>query len=385
MIIFSIETSCDETATAIVEDGTREICSVVASSKEFHEKTGGIVPEIAARKQVESITPVIAQCFEKFKEYKKYHDIKNCYDDIDAVAVTVGPGLIGSLIVGVESAKALSIFLNKPLIPVNHLIGHIYANYIEEPGYEKNDIIFPAIALLVSGGHTDVILMKEHGVMDYIGGTLDDAAGESYDKVARLLGISQYLGGASLSAKARECKLNTVKGKLPRPMLDQNNYDFSFSGLKSATKRLIEEKKNPIESIAREFEDAVVEVLVKKTIRAVKEFNAKSVLLGGGVSANLFLRESIKKECENIGVSCHIPSLRLCTDNAVYIASAAYFMYANEQYTRKRSERSEREGSYIASAAYFMYANNYYNLEKLGKNKYASIQPNPSLGIMDRV
>ena len=354
MIIFSIETSCDETAAAIVENGTREICSVVASSKEFHEKTGGVVPEIAARKQVESITPVIAQCFEKFREYKKYHDIKNCYDDIDAVAVTVGPGLIGSLIVGVEAAKTLSLFLNKPLHPVNHLIGHLYANYIEEPGDEKHEILFPAIALLVSGGHTDIVLMKDYGVLEYVGGTLDDAAGESYDKVARLLGISQYLGGAALSAKAQECRLNTVKGKLPRPMMDQDNYDFSFSGLKSATRRLIEEQKNPIEAVAREFEDAVVEVLVKKTIKATKEFNAKSVLLGGGVSANSFLRDSIKKECENIGVSCHIPPLRLCTDNAVYIASAAYFLYIN----------------------------GYYNTEK---SHLDVIQPNPSLGIMDRV
>lgn len=354
MIIFSIETSCDETAAAIVEDGVKEICSVVASSKEFHEKTGGIVPEIAARKQVEAIVPVIHQCFEKYRDYKKYSSVENCYEDIDAVAVTVGPGLIGSLIVGVEAAKSLSLFLNKPLLPVNHLVGHIYANYIEGSLQNSEEINFPALSLLVSGGHTDIVLMKGHGDIEYVGGTLDDAAGESYDKVARLLGLSKYLGGAVLSNTAKECKLNTVKGKLPRPMLDQDNYDFSFSGLKTATKRLIEEENNPVEAVAREFEDAVVEVLVKKTIRAAKEFKAKSVLLGGGVSANSFLRVTIKNECEKINVNCHIPPLRLCTDNAVYIASAAYFMYIHGYYDS-------------------------------GQKSFKDIQPNPSLGIMDRV
>jgi N6-L-threonylcarbamoyladenine synthase len=353
VIIFAIETSCDETAAAIVKDGVSEICSVVASSKEFHEKTGGIVPEIAARKQVEAMVPVISQCFEKYREYKKYSSIENCYGDIDAVAVTVGPGLIGSLIVGIEAAKSLALFLNKPLLPVNHLVGHIYANFIEDPSQDYKDIHFPALSLLVSGGHTDIVLIKDHGDFEYIGGTLDDAAGESYDKVARLLGLSKYLGGVVLSNKAKECKLNTVKGRLPRPMIDQGNYDFSFSGLKTATKKLIEEENNPVEAVAREFEDAVVEVLVKKTMRATKQFNAMSVLLGGGVSANSHLRESIKKECEKSNVTCHMPSLRLCTDNAVYIASAAYFMYINGYYSTTEAA-------------------------------YKNIQPNPSLGIMDK-
>ena len=352
MIIFGIETSCDETAASIVEDGVREICSVVASSKEFHEKTGGIVPEIAARKQVEAIVPVIAQCFEKFKDIKKYENIEDCYKDIDAIAVTTGPGLIGSLIVGVEAAKALALFLNRPIIPVNHLVGHIYGNFLDAENLDNKKIEFPAVVLLVSGGHTDLVLMKGHGDFEFIGGTLDDAVGEAFDKVARLLGLSKYLGGAVLSKKAQECNVNTIKGKLPRPMLDQDNFDFSFSGLKTATKRLVEKENYPVEVVAREFENAVVEVLVKKTMKAVRKYDVKSVLLGGGVSANTPLRETIKKECEKIEVDCFVPPLRLCTDNAITIASAAYFMYASEQ-------------------------EKYENLDLKG------IQPDPSLGIMD--
>jgi len=352
VIIFGIETSCDETAASIVEDGVKEICSVVSSSKEFHEKTGGIVPEIAARKQVEAITPVIAECFEKYKEINKYPDIESCYKDIDAVAVTVGPGLLGSLIVGVEAAKSLALFLDKPLIQVNHLIGHLYGNFLEEEG-KKKSILFPAVALLVSGGHTDLVLMKDHSDFEYIGGTLDDAVGEAYDKVARLLGLSQYLGGALLSKKAQECKVNTIKGKLPRPMIDQNNFDFSFSGLKTATRRLVETEKLPVEVIAREFEDAVVEVLVTKTIKAVKKFNVKTLLMGGGVSANQHLRNTLESECKKINVSFYAPPHRLCSDNAVYIASAAYFMYGNDQ-------------------------------EELDLDiDFSDIQPDPSLGIMD--
>jgi N6-L-threonylcarbamoyladenine synthase len=321
VIIFGIETSCDETAAAVVEDGVKEICSVVASSKEFHEKTGGIVPEIAARKQVEAMTPVIAECFEKYKEVKGLKTLEECYKSIDTVAVTVGPGLIGSLIVGIEAAKALSLFLNKPLIPVNHLVGHIYGNFVDN----SQEVLFPALVLLVSGGHTDLVLMKNHGDFEYLGGTLDDAAGEAYDKVARLLGLPKYLGGALLSKKASECKENTIKGMLPRPMLNQDNFDFSFAGLKTASRKLIELNEYSDDLIAKEFEEAAVEVLVKKTIKAAKKFNVKTIMLGGGVSANSYLREEIKKEADKIGVITQIPPFRLCTDNAVYIASTTYF------------------------------------------------------------
>lgn len=342
MTILGIETSCDETAAAVVKDGTKEICSVVASSKEFHEKTGGIVPEVAARKQVEAITPVIYQCFEKFKEAEGLSSLKECYELIDAVAVTIGPGLVGSLIVGIEAAKALSLALGKPLIPVNHLVGHIYANFI------NNDKIieFPSIALLVSGGHTDLVLIKGNGDFEYLGGTLDDAAGEAFDKVARLLGLSKYLGGVLLSKKAEECKENSLEGKLPRPMIDQNNFDFSFSGLKTAAKRLIEENKYPTEVVAREFENAAVDVLVKKTIKAAKKYNVKNIMFGGGVSANRLLRKRITEEAAKIGLVTHIPPINLCTDNAVYIAGAAFF--------------NNKQG------------------------KYEDLDANPSLGIMDK-
>ena len=370
MLIFGIETSCDETAAAIVEDGVNEICSVVSSSKEFHEKTGGIVPEVAARKQVESIVPVISECFEKYKEIKEYKSVELCYSDIDAVAVTIGPGLLGSLIVGVEAAKSLALFLNKPLIPVNHLIGHLYGNYLAEEGVEKN-ITFPAVALLVSGGHTDLILIKNHGEFEYIGGTFDDAVGVAYDKVARLLGLSQYLGGALLSKKAQECKVNTIKGKLPRPMIDQDNFDFSFSGLKTAARRLVENEKISTEVIAREFEDAVVDVLNRKTIKAVKKYSVKSLLMGGGVSANLHLRETLERECKKINVKFYAPPLRLCSDNAVYIASAAYFMYTNEKYKNKRSDQNDLN-----------FKNSVGGKDNLN-NYFTDIQPDPSLGIMD--
>jgi N6-L-threonylcarbamoyladenine synthase len=328
VIILGIETSCDETAAAVVRDGVGEICSVVASSKEFHEKTGGVVPEIAARKQVEAITPVISECFKKFKESRGITSVDKCYKLVDAVAVTVGPGLVGSLIVGIEAAKSLSLALGKPLIPVNHLVGHIYANFINN----DKPIDFPAIALLVSGGHTDLVLMKGHGDLEYLGGTLDDAAGEAFDKVARLLGLSKYLGGVLLSKKAEECKENILQGALPRPMMDQNNFDFSFSGLKTSTRRLIEENKYPIETIAREFENAAVDVLVNKTIKASKKYNVKNILLGGGVSANRLLRERIEVASEKIGVVTHIPPISLCTDNAVYIAGAAFFNNKHGRY-----------------------------------------------------
>jgi N6-L-threonylcarbamoyladenine synthase len=312
MTIFAIESSCDETAAAVVQDGIKELCSVVASSKEFHEKTGGIVPEVAARKQVEAITPVIDETLKKYS------------GDIDALAVTVGPGLLGSLVVGVEAAKALSVAWNKHLIPVNHLVGHIYANFVDNP----NQIEFPAVVLLVSGGHTDLVLMKGHGNFDYLGGTLDDAVGEAFDKTARLLGLAKYLGGVALSQKAAECRVNTIKGKLPRSMLTEDNFDFSFSGLKTAVKRLVENDKSiPVEVVAREFEDAAIEVLVKKTIKAAAKYHVKTILLGGGVSANTELRASLKAASDNLGISLHVPPIRLCTDNAVYIASAAYFNY----------------------------------------------------------
>lgn len=316
MKILALESSCDETACAIVEDGTREIASTVASSAGLHQKTGGVVPEVAARKQVESIVPVVEEC------------LKNASlgpGSLDALAVTVGPGLIGSLLVGVEAAKALSLVWNKPLVPVNHLIGHIYGNFVENKDLSK--INFPAVVLVVSGGHTDLVLMKGHGDLNYLGGTLDDAAGEAFDKSARLLGLSAYLGGPELSAEAAKCKDNVLEKQLPRPMLDKDNYDFSFSGLKTAVKRLVEKNDLPREVIALEFEKAVVEVLVAKTVKAAIEYDVGVILLGGGVAANKRLRSELKKEAAKHNIKVFIPPMKYCGDSAVYIASAAYFNY----------------------------------------------------------
>lgn len=313
MKILGIETSCDETAASVVENGTDELAFVIASSKEFHEKTGGVVPEIAARKQVDFMLPVLEQVFSKVSK-----------EEIDAVAVTQGPGLIGSLVVGIEAAKALAFVLNKPLVPINHLVAHFYANFIN---YSPEEIKFPALVLVVSGGHTDLVFMRGHGDLEYLGGTLDDAAGEAFDKTARILGVADYLGGPVLSKKASECRENSIAGVLPRPMLDKDNYDFSFSGLKTAVKRFWENNDYPVEVVACEFETAVIDVLVEKTIKAAKEFNAESILLGGGVSANTQLRSRMFLQAKNIGTPLFLPEIRLCGDNASTVASAAFFTF----------------------------------------------------------
>ncbi len=336
MLILGIETSCDETAAAIVEGseaGVKVISSSLATSRELHEKTGGIVPEVAARKQVESIVPVVEDVLKQ---------AGLTLNDIDKLAVTIGPGLIGSLVVGVAAAKSLALATEKPLIPVNHLVGHIYANWVGD-----NKPEFPAVALVVSGGHTDLVLMKGHGALVYLGGTLDDAAGEAFDKVARLLGIKKYLGGAELSKVAQSCIENKMVGVLPRPKITDSDYGFSFSGLKTAVKRVVDAGDFELESLAKEFETAVVDVLVAKTIRAAKEHKVKTILLGGGVAANFQLRERMKKEAESLGIKIFIPPADLCTDNAIYIATAAYFN----------------------------------QIEK----DLSDINPNPSLGIMDLV
>lgn len=336
MKILAIESSCDETACAVVEDGTKELVSVVASSKDFHEKTGGVVPEVASRKQLEFIFPVLERTIEDYCEKIGYSGKEEAVASIDALAVTIGPGLIGSLVVGVTAAKTLSIAWKKPLIPVNHLVGHIYANFLGDP----SEITFPAVCLLVSGGHTDLVLMKGHGDLVYLGGTVDDAAGECFDKVARMMGISKYLGGAVLSKKALECRDTGVAKLFPRPMLDQDNYDFSFSGLKTAVKRYLDGGERDIPCTARQFEEAVVDVLTVKTMKAVENFGVKSLLVGGGVSANTRLRESLKSATEGAGVKLSIPEPRLCTDNAVYIASAAYFNNAIKGLSEIRAEPS---------------------------------------------
>ncbi len=319
MIILGIETSCDETAAAVVENGTKVFSTVVASSQELHAKTGGIIPEQAARKQIESILPVIEEALKKSNFTEK---------DIYAIAVTYGPGLIGSLLVGVETAKTLSAMWPKPIIPVNHLVAHLYANWISHTSASSHiSPTFPAVGLVVSGGHSDLVLMKEHGDIELLGATRDDAAGEAFDKTARLLGLG-YPGGPAIS-KAAEQHLDNQLKLFPRPIIGENSYDFSFSGLKTSVNNYVH--KNPDSSrslLAAEVQEAIVDVLVAKTIKAVSQVKPKSFLLAGGVSANTRLRDKLKEAFEKIEYSptLYMPDLIYTTDNAAMIASAAYFI-----------------------------------------------------------
>ena len=331
MKILGIETSCDETAAAVVEDGTNIISNVVATSSEMHAKTGGIIPEQAARQQIKTIIPVIEQSLsEAFNITSPTTNYQLLTTEVDAIAVTVGPGLIGSLLVGVETAKTLAYQWNRPIIPVNHLSAHIYANWLTAEGTPR----FPALALVVSGGHTDLVLMHGHGKLEWIGGTRDDAAGEAFDKTARLLGLG-YPGGPAISAEAEKYLKKSPDAKLdlfPRPMIDEDNYDWSFSGLKTSVLRTVQRTKNVqqrIPEISAEIQEAIVDVLVKKTLIVVKKYKPKSLLLAGGVAANNRLREKITEEITNkkIKIDLLAPPPNLCTDNAAYIASCAFFNY----------------------------------------------------------
>ncbi len=319
MKILGIESSCDETAAAIVEDGKTLLSNIVATSADIHAKTGGVIPEMAARKQIEYIIPVIVRALKNAKLTKK---------DIDKIAVTVGPGLIGSLLIGIETAKTLSLVWKKPIIPVNHLIGHIYANWLNKSSEPK----FPALALVVSGGHTDLIIMKNHKDIEWLGGTRDDAAGEAFDKTARLLGLA-YPGGPNLAKQADIYLTNLQNSRMslfPRPIVSEKNFDWSFSGLKTAVLRKTQQKqlqKEEIPWIAAEVQEAIVDSLVIKSLRAIEKYRIKSFLLAGGVAANIRLREKFVNEIMTKGtkIDFHVPEAKYCTDNAAYIASAAYF------------------------------------------------------------
>ncbi len=343
MTVLGIETSCDETAAAIVvrDDTTKQLnllSNIVASSLSLHAKTGGIIPEIAAREQVKYIIPVINEALERGINYNIYSAEKNSVPPLDAIAVTFGPGLIGSLLVGVETAKTLALIWNKPIIPVNHLYGHIYANLLSTTAENKSKKInFPAIALVVSGGHTDLVLMESYQTKKVIGGTRDDAAGEAFDKIGRLLNLP-YPAGAMISQLATLG--NPQAFNFPRPMINSSDFDFSFSGLKTAVLNLIkkenfnfqdekfaQENKQLLYDICASAEEAIIEVLVKKTVRAIDHYNAKSLLVGGGVAANeklkLKLQTILKNRKKTITLS--IPPKSLCTDNAAMIAAASYF------------------------------------------------------------
>ena len=312
MYILGIESSCDETSCSIVKNGSEEIATVVSSQIDIHKNYGGVVPEIASRNQVTNITFVLEECLEK---------AKMTFDEIDAIAITYGPGLIGSLLVGVEAAKTLSFIYDKPLIPVHHIAGHIYANSLVK------ELKFPLLALVVSGGHTELIKMSDHYHFEKLGGTLDDAIGECYDKAARVIGL-EYPGGPKLDALAHKGKATY---KLPVPLND-NSYNFSFSGLKSAVINLVhnEQQRGMIirkDDLAASFQKVAVEEIVNKTKKAIENENIHRLIVAGGVAANKGLRENLTKMCEDLQVDLSFPPMQYCTDNAAMIAAAGYFAY----------------------------------------------------------
>ena len=315
IIILAIESSCDETSIAIVKNGREVLSNIISSQIDTHKVFGGVVPEIASRKHIEVIDVVLDEALEKANKSLK---------DIDAIAVTYGPGLVGALLVGVSYAKALAYTLKKPLVPVHHIEGHIYANYIEDKELEP-----PFISLVISGGHTHIVYVEDYGKFKILGKTRDDACGEAFDKVARSIGLP-YPGGPEIDKLAKEGDRYAID--LPRVMIDTDDYDFSFSGLKSSVLNFINKSKMTNtsfknEDLAASFQQAVADILIFKTIKACKDKNVRTLALAGGVSANSFLRESIQKACDKEDIKLCIPSLKLCTDNAAMIGCAGYFEY----------------------------------------------------------
>ena len=336
-LILGIETSCDETAAAVVEDGQRILSNVVASQIDIHRRYGGVFPEVASRQHILSITPVVEEAMD---------EARLSWDDLEVVAVTYGPGLAGSLLVGVNAAKGIALGCGLPLLGINHIEAHIYANWLGRK--EEHAIVFPALGtvsqghsvlcLVVSGGHTELILMSGHGQYQRLGGTLDDAAGEAFDKVGRLLGL-EYPGGPAIEQAAQYG--DSTAFDLPRAWLG-DSYNFSFSGLKTAVLRIVKahepfgpsaelrtsfaqgRRQLPVVDLAASFQVAVVDVLVEKAKRAAEEYQAEQILLSGGVAANKFLRQEMA-ERSDLPVLC--PPISLCTDNAAMVASAAYFRY----------------------------------------------------------
>ena len=312
MKILAIESSCDETAVAIVEDGKKVLSNVVFTQIDIHTKYGGVVPEIASRHHIEKITYVIDQAMK---------EANLTFKDIDKIAVTANPGLVGSLMVGINAAKTLGLAYNKEVIMVNHIHGHIYANYLED------DFTFPVLALVVSGGHTELVLMKDHMSFEILGETLDDAVGESYDKVARVVKVG-YPGGPIIDKMA---SLGSPTYPLPHVKLGKDSYDFSFSGLKSAVINLcnkLDMKGEELNAndLAASSQEAVVDVLCEKTIRAAKEYKAKQLIVAGGVAANKGLRSALTNEVNKVeGLRITFPSFKYCTDNAAMIGVAGYF------------------------------------------------------------
>ena len=315
ILILAIESSCDETAAAVVKNGREVLSNVISSQIDLHKLYGGVVPEIASRKHIENISGVVNEALEEA-------DIT--LDDIDAIGVTYGPGLVGALLVGVAHAKALSYATGKPLVGVNHIEGHISANYIENKELEP-----PYIAMVVSGGHTHMVMVNDYGEYKIIGRTRDDAAGEAFDKVARAVGLG-YPGGPKIDKMAKEGNPDAVK--FPRANIEGAPYDFSFSGLKSAVLNHLnvakmKEEEICIPDIVASFQKAVVDAIVNKTIVAAKEYKVDKIALAGGVAANSALRNGMESACEENGIKFYRPSLGLCTDNAAMIGAAGYYEY----------------------------------------------------------
>lgn len=316
--ILAIETSCDETAVAVVENGTTVLSNVVSSQIETHQQFGGVVPEVASRKHVESITWIIEEAITA---------AGIGLDELSAIAVTQGPGLVGSLLIGIVAGKALACSLGLPLIGVHHIAGHIYANHLADR------LEYPLMAVVVSGGHTELVHIPKPGEFQIIGRTRDDAVGEAYDKVARALKLP-YPGGPHLDRLAQESDGEVV---LPRAWLDQDSYDFSFSGLKSAVLAALNQAKmkglelNP-SHVAKGFQNSVVEVVTEKAMRAAKAYNVKQMLLAGGVAANKGLRQALTDKCAKAGVRLSVPPFHLCTDNAAMIGAAAFLKWERGQF-----------------------------------------------------
>ncbi|MFA6253547.1 MAG: tRNA (adenosine(37)-N6)-threonylcarbamoyltransferase complex transferase subunit TsaD [Patescibacteria group bacterium] len=325
MKILAIETSCDETALAVLGEQRGFLYlekNLVYSQVNIHKKYGGVVPEVASRKHLETIIPLLDHALGKNKLKK-----------IDYLAFTQGPGLVTSLVLGVATAKALSLASNKPLVPVNHLEGHIYSNWLTHKELQADaKKYFPSVIAVVSGGHTELILMTGHGQYQLLGRTLDDAVGEAFDKVAKLLGLG-YPGGPIVSKLATVG--NAHKYDFPRPMINSHNFDFSLSGLKTAILYFMEKKQKinqqDVADICAGFQLAVTEVLVKKTFLAAKKYKAKSIMLAGGVSANTFLKQNLKKEADKLALPFFPPDLKFTGDNAAMIGAAAYYQIKNKQ------------------------------------------------------
>lgn len=324
IFVLAIETSCDETSVAIVKNGRDVLSNIIASQIDVHKKFGGVVPEVASRKHIENINIIIQEALD---------EANFTFDDIDVIGVTYGPGLVGALLVGISSAKAIAFGRDLPLVGVNHIEGHIYANFIEHKELEP-----PFISLIVSGGHTHLVYVKDYGEYEILGRTRDDAAGEAFDKVARSLKLG-YPGGPIIDKLAEKGNKEAID--FPRSYLERGSFDFSFSGLKSAVLNYLNNAKQKgieivNEDVAASFQQSVIEVLVNKTIDAAKQSKVKTVTLAGGVAANEGLRMLMTKKCEEEGIELKYPPKILCTDNAAMIASVTYYNYI-------RGERADLE------------------------------------------